>query len=160
MQSEKFLDLGILMRPRSNIYAHVNWSAICGRWSRVQGQPRNLFRRPWIFRLLSLKHHTWLCTMPEYSGIRTQTSLFKFSSGNSQGHISETTRWIFILNKENLDKCLRWRKKKIRLTTPALWLSSPYWAKCMTNSYPLRSPSKRHAKTTPLIGWRPSRECT
>ena len=28
------------------------------------------------------------------------------------------------LNDENLDKCLS--KKKIRLTTPALWLSSPH----------------------------------
>ena len=43
-------------------------------------------------------------------------------------------------NDGNLDKCLS--KKKSRLATPALWLSSPHWAKCMTNSYPLRSPSK------------------
>ena len=44
------------------------------------------------------------------------------------------------LNDGNLDKCLS--KKKSRLATPALWLSSPHWAKCMTYSYPLRSPSK------------------
>ena len=43
-------------------------------------------------------------------------------------------------NDGNLDKCLS--KKKSRLATPALWLSSLHWAKCMTNSYPLRSPSK------------------
>ena len=42
------------------------------------------------------------------------------------------------LNDGNLDKCLS--KKKSRLAT--LWLSSPHWAKCMTNSYPRRSPSK------------------
>ena len=36
------------------------------------------------------------------------------------------------LNDGNLDKCLS--KKKIRLATPALWLSSPHWAKCMTKS--------------------------
>ena len=53
------------------------------------------------------------------------------------------------LNDENLDKCLS--KKKIRLATPGLWLSSPHWAKCMTNCYPRRSPSKRHAKTTAII---------
>ena len=57
------------------------------------------------------------------------------------------------LNNGNLDKCLS--KKKSRLATPALWLSSPHWAKCMTNSYPLRSPSKSHANTTALIGRRP-----
>ena len=62
------------------------------------------------------------------------------------------------LNDGNLDKCLG--KKKIRLTTPALWLSSPHWAKCMTNSYPLWSPSKWHAKTTTLVRPRVSRECT
>ena len=44
------------------------------------------------------------------------------------------------LNDGNLDKCLS--KKESRLATPALWLSSPHWAKCMTNSYRLRSPSK------------------
>ena len=53
------------------------------------------------------------------------------------------------LNDGNLDKCLS--KKKIHLTTPALWLSGPHWAKCMTNSYPRRSPSKLHVKTTALI---------
>ena len=57
------------------------------------------------------------------------------------------------LNDENLDKCLS--KKKSSLATPALWLSSPHWAKCMTNSYPRRSPSKRHAKTNALIRRRP-----
>ena len=50
-----------------------------------------------------------------------------------------------LLNDGNLDKCLS--KKQIRLATPALWLSGPHWAKCMTNSYPRRSPSKRHAKS-------------
>ena len=55
------------------------------------------------------------------------------------------------LNDENLDNCLS--KKKIRLATPALWLSSPHW--CMTNSYPRRSSSKRHAKTNALIRRRP-----
>ena len=38
-------------------------------------------------------------TTPAYSGIRRQTSLFKCNSENSQGHISETTRWIFILKR-------------------------------------------------------------
>ena len=62
------------------------------------------------------------------------------------------------LNDENLDKCLS--KKKIRLTTPALWLSSPHWPKCMTNSYPRRSPSKRHAKPLHSYVGAPSRACT
>ena len=62
------------------------------------------------------------------------------------------------LNDENLEKCLS--KKKIRLTTPALWLSNPHWAKCMTNSYPSRSPSKRHAKQLHSYVGAPSRACT
>ena len=58
-QSEKFLDLGTVTRPPSNIYARVNCSVTSDRCTRVQGHPRNLFRRPWIFGLSSLKHHTW-----------------------------------------------------------------------------------------------------
>ena len=53
--------------------------------------------------------------------------------------------------RASYNKCLS--KKKIRLATPALWLSSPHWAKCtcMTNSYPLWSPSKRHAKMATAV---------
>ena len=58
-QSEKFLDLGTVTRPPSNIYARVNCSVIRDRCTRVQGHPWNLFQRPWIFGLSSLKHHTW-----------------------------------------------------------------------------------------------------
>ena len=58
-QSEKFLDLGTVTRPPSNIYARVNCSVIRDRCTRVQGHPRNLFQRPWIFGLSSQKHHTW-----------------------------------------------------------------------------------------------------
>ena len=57
-QSEKFLDLGTVMRPPSSIYARVNCFVIRDWYTRVQGHPRNLFRRPWIFGLLSPKHHT------------------------------------------------------------------------------------------------------
>ena len=57
-QSEKFLDQGTVTRPPSNIYARVNCSVIRDRCTRVQGHPRNLFQRPWIFGLSSLKHHT------------------------------------------------------------------------------------------------------
>ena len=57
-QSEKFLDQGTVTRPPSSIYARVNWSVIRARCTRVQGHPRNLFRRPWIIGFLSLKHHT------------------------------------------------------------------------------------------------------
>ena len=40
LHSEKFLDLGTLTRPPSNIYARVNWSVIRGRCTRVlQGHP-------------------------------------------------------------------------------------------------------------------------
>ena len=87
--------------------------------------------------------------------------LFSNAAENSQGHISETTvghDGFSFLNDEDLDKCLS--KKKIRLTTPALWLSSPHWAKCMTNSYPSRSPSKRHAKPLHSYVGAPSRACT
>ena len=58
-QSKKFLDLGTLTRPPSNIYTPVNWSVIRGGCTRAQGHRRNLFRRPWIFGLLSIKHRTW-----------------------------------------------------------------------------------------------------
>ena len=47
------------------------------------------------------------------------------------------------LNDGNLDRCLS--KKKIRLTTPALWLSSPHWAKCMTKSKFLETACKNYA---------------
>ena len=58
-QSEKFLDLGTVTRPPSSIYARVNCFVIRDWCTRVQGHPRNLFRRPWNFGLSSLKHHTW-----------------------------------------------------------------------------------------------------
>ena len=58
-QSEKFLDLGTVTRPPSSIYARVNCLVIRDWCTRVQGHPRNLFRRPWNFGLSSLKHHTW-----------------------------------------------------------------------------------------------------
>ena len=46
------------------------------------------------------------------------------------------------LNDGNLDKCLS--KKKIRLATPALWLSSPHWAKCLTKSKFLETACKNY----------------
>ena len=46
------------------------------------------------------------------------------------------------LNDGNLDKCLS--KKNIRLATPALWLSSPHWAKCMTKSKFLETACKNY----------------
>ena len=58
-QSEKFLDLGTVTWPPSSIYARVNCSVIRDWCTRVQGHPRNLFRRPWNFGLSSQKHHTW-----------------------------------------------------------------------------------------------------
>ena len=57
-QSEKFLDRGTVTRPPCRIYACVNWSVVRDRCTRVQGHPRNLFRRPWIFGLSSQKQHT------------------------------------------------------------------------------------------------------
>ena len=50
------------------------------------------------------------------------------------------------LNDGNLDKCLS--KKKIRLATPALWLSSPHWAKCMTKSKFLETACKNYCTHT------------
>ena len=58
-QSEKFLDLGTVTRPPSSIYARVNCFVIRDWCTRVQGHPRNLFRRPSNFGLSSQKHHTW-----------------------------------------------------------------------------------------------------
>ena len=50
------------------------------------------------------------------------------------------------LNDRNLDNCLS--KKKIRLATPALWLSSPHWAKCMTKSKFLETACKNYCTHT------------
>ena len=50
------------------------------------------------------------------------------------------------LNDWNLDKCLS--KKKIRLATPALWLSSPHWPKCMTKSKFLETACKNYCTHT------------
>ena len=50
------------------------------------------------------------------------------------------------LNDGNLDKCLS--KKKVRLATPALWLSSPHWAKCMTKSKFLETACKNYCTHT------------
>ena len=50
------------------------------------------------------------------------------------------------LNDGNLDKCLS--KKKIYLATPALWLSSPHWAKCMTKSKFLETACKNYCTHT------------
>ena len=51
VQSEKFLDLpvGTVTRPPCSIYARVNCFVIRDWCTRVQGHPRNLFRRPWAF---------------------------------------------------------------------------------------------------------------
>ena len=152
--SEKFLDIGTVTRPPSNIYARLNCSVIRHRCicTRVQGHPRNLFRRPWIFGLLSTDHHTWpyQASVLWYGG----KLLFSNAAAKIPKAISQKRDdGCSFLNDGNLDKCLS--EKKIRLATPALWLSSPHWAKCMTNYYPSRSPSKRHAKTTALIRRRP-----
>ena len=50
------------------------------------------------------------------------------------------------LNDGNLDKCLS--KKKIRLATPALWLSNPHWAKCITKSKFLETACKNYCTHT------------
>ena len=135
-------------RPPSTIYACVNRSVVCDRCTRGQGHSRNLFRRR--FSGFCLKHHTWPYT-------RQSTLVYggKLPFSNAAVKISKTISrkrhdGFSFLNDGNLDKCLS--KKKIRHTTPALWLSSPHWAKCMTNSYPLRSPSRRHAKLHSYVG--------
>ena len=123
-QSEKFLDLGTVTRPPSNIYARVNCSVIRYRCTRVQGHPRNLFRRPMDFRAFVAKASH--LTMPRqrtlvYGG----KLLFSNAAAKVPKAISQKRHDGFsFLNDENLDKCLS--KKKIRLTTPALWLSSPH----------------------------------
>ena len=136
--------------PIAHIYARVNCSAIRVGALAYKGDRKTCFDDHG-FSGFCLSSTTPDHTTPAYSGIRRQTSAFKCSSENPQGNISETTRWIVIFKQWNLDKYLS--KKQIRFATPALWLSSPHWAKCMTNSYPLRSPSKQHAKTTALIRW-------
>ena len=152
-QAEKLLDLGTLTRPPSTRRARKEVRLMCGRCTRVQGHPRIWFRRPWIFGLLSLKHHTWPYCVSVFwyteANFSCQMQQQKFSMAISQ----KRHDGFSFLNIRILDKCLR--KKKIRLTTHALWLSSWHWGKCMTNSYPLQSPSKRHAKTTAFIPRRP-----
>ena len=97
-QSEKFLDLGTVTRPPSSIYARVNCSVIRDWCTRVQGIRETCFDDHAIsgFRRLSTTPDH---TTPAYSGIRRQTYLFKCSSETSQGHISETTRWIFFFKR-------------------------------------------------------------
>ena len=58
-------------------------------------------------------------------------------------YLRNDTMDFFFLNDGNLDKCLS--KKKIRLATPALWLSSPHWAKCMTKSKFLETACNNYA---------------
>ena len=114
----RVVDLGTVTRPPGNIYARVNCSVIRVRCTRVQRHPRNLFRRPWIFRLSSLKHHTW----PYHASI-----LWKLLFSNAAAKIPKAISQklddgFFFLNDEILDKCLS--KKNIRLATPALWFIS------------------------------------
>ena len=71
-------------------------------------------------------------TTPAYSNFSFQMQQRKFP----RPYLRNDTMYFH----GNLDKCLS--KMKSRLATPALWLSSPHWAKCMTNTYPRRSPSK------------------
>ena len=160
-QSEKFLDLGTVTRAPSNIYARVNCSVIRDRCTRVQGHPRNLFQRPWIFGLSSrIKKKAPQPTIPrQRTLVFGGKLLFSSAAAKIPKAISQKRHDGFsFLNDENLDKCVS--KKKISLATPALWLSSPHWAKCMTNSYPCRSPSKRHAKPMHSYVGAPSRACT
>ena len=81
--------------------------------------------------------------------------LFSNATAKIPKAISQKRHDGFSFLNGNLDKCLS--KKKSHLATPAFWLSSPHWAICMTNSYPLRSPSKQYANvnTTALTGRRP-----
>ena len=124
-----------------------------GRCTRAQAHPQVWFRWPWIFGLLSLKHRTrpycasvfWYTEVNFYCQMQ-QIKILKAISQKQQNG-------FWFLNDENLGKCLG--KHWIRLITPTPWLSSPHWAKSMTNSYPLRSPSKRRAKTLALIRRRP-----
>ena len=138
-------DLGTVTRP-SSIYARVNCSVIRDWCTRVQGHPRNLFRRPWIFGLSSLKHHTW----PYHASVLwyTEANLsFQMQQRNfPRPYVRNETMDFLFLNDGNLDKCLS--KKQIRLATPALWLSSPHWAKCMTKSKFLETACKNYCTHT------------
>ena len=119
-QSEKFLDLGTVTRPPSSIYARVNCSVIRDWCTRVQGHPRNLFRR-----------RAFVAKAPHLTIPRQRTLvyggklLFSKAAAKLPKAISQKRHDGFsCLNDGNLDKCLS--KKKIRLATPALWLSSPH----------------------------------
>ena len=148
LQSEKFLNLGTLTSLPSTVLARKvvrHTRPVCQR----KMAPAKLVSTTTDVRAFVAKApHLTMHAMAAYSGIRRQASLVKCSRENSQGHISETTRWILFLNDGTLDKCLS--KKKICLATPAL---------CQTRIEPivspLRSPLKRRTKTTALIRQHP-----
>ena len=97
--AEKFRDLGTVTRPPSSIYARVNCSIIRDWCTRVQGHISENCFDDHGFSGFRRKSTTPDHTTPVYSGIRRQTYLFKCSSETSQGHISETTRWIFFFKR-------------------------------------------------------------
>ena len=126
-QSEKFLDLGTVTRPPSSIYARVNCFVICNWCTRVQGHPRNLFRRV----LTTMEFRAFVVKAPHLTIPRQRTLvdggklIFSNAAAKLPKAISQKRHDGFsFLNDGNLDKCLS--KKEIRLATPALWLSSPH----------------------------------
>ena len=122
-QSEKFLDLGTVTRPPSNIYARLNCSAIRDRCTRATA-PAKLVSTTMDFRAFVDKAPH--LTIPRQ---RTLVCGGKFLFSNAAARIPKALSQkrhdgFSFLNDGNLDKCLS--KKNIRLTTPALWLSSPH----------------------------------
>ena len=145
-QSEKFLDLGTVTRPPSSIYARVNCSVIRDWCTRVQGSSAKLVSTTMEFRAFVAKAPH--LTIPRQRTLVYGGKLiFSNAAAKLPKAISQKRHDGFsFLNDGNLDKCLS--KKQIRLATPALWLSSPHWAKCMTKSKFLETACKNNCTHT------------
>ena len=125
-----------------------SWSYAIGALA-YKGHPRNLFRRPWNFGLSSLKHHTWPYHASVLWYMEANLSFQMQERNFPRPYLRNDTMDFLFLNDGNLDKCLS--KKKIHLATPALWLSSPHWAKCLTKSKFLETACKNYCTHTSAL---------
>ena len=123
-QSEKFLDLGTLTRPPSTrLRARKVVRHTQPVYSRTRA-PANLVSTTMDFR-------AFVTEAPHLTILRQRILVYggKLLLSNAAAQILKAISQklhdgFLFLNDGSLDKCLS--KKKIRLTAPALWLSSPH----------------------------------
>ena len=121
-QSEKFLDLGTLTRRPS--------TRLCAR--KVVRHTRPVYSRTRApTKLTTMDFRAFVAKAPHLTILRQRILVYRgkllFSNAAEKilKAISQKRQDGFsFLNDGNLDKCLS--KKKSRLATPALWLSSPH----------------------------------